>query len=98
MPVVRLYYEDMEELVGASRDVIMGRLAMMGADIGKRAEEDHVDVEFFPDRPDLYCSEGVARAMRGFLGIQTGLPEYHVNQGQIVLRGGQIGQERQARS
>jgi phenylalanyl-tRNA synthetase beta chain len=85
MPVVRLYYEDMEELVGASRDVIMGRLAMMGADIGKRAEEDHVDVEFFPDRPDLYCSEGVARAMRGFLGIQTGLPEYHVNAGKIVL-------------
>ncbi len=76
MPVVRLYYEDMEELVGASRDVIMSRLAMMGADIGKKGEEDHVDVEFFPDRPDLYCSEGVARAMRGFLGIQTGLPEY----------------------
>lgn len=85
MPVVRLYYEDMEEMVGASRDAIMSRLAMMGADIGKRAEDDHVDVEFFPDRPDLYCSEGVARAMRGFLGIQTGLPEYHVNAGKIVL-------------
>jgi len=85
MPVVRLYYQDMEELVGASRDVIMSRLAMMGADIGKKAEEDHVDVEFFPDRPDLYCSEGVARAMRGFLGIQTGLPEYNVNPGKIVL-------------
>jgi phenylalanyl-tRNA synthetase beta chain len=85
MPVVRLYYEDIEELVGASRDVIMSRLAMMGADIGKKAEEDHVDVEFFPDRPDLYCSEGVARALRGFLGIQTGLPEYHVAEGGIVL-------------
>jgi len=36
MPVVRLYYEDMERLIGASRDRIMGRLAMMGADIGKR--------------------------------------------------------------
>jgi phenylalanyl-tRNA synthetase beta chain len=85
MPVVRLYYKDMEELVGASRDVIMSRLAMMGADIGKKAEEEHVDVEFFPDRPDLYCSEGVARAMRGFLGIQTGLSEYQVLPGKIVL-------------
>jgi phenylalanyl-tRNA synthetase beta chain len=85
MPVVRLYYQDMEELVGASREVIMSRLAMMGADIGKKAEEDHVDVEFFPDRPDLYCSEGVARALRGFLGIQTGLPEYQVTPGKIVL-------------
>ncbi|MDM7911786.1 MAG: phenylalanine--tRNA ligase subunit beta [Methanotrichaceae archaeon] len=85
MPVVRLYYQDLEEMVGASRDTIMSRLAMMGADIGKRAEEDHVDVEFFPDRPDLYSSEGVARALQGFLGIKTGLPEYEVFPGPIVL-------------
>ncbi|HWQ18516.1 MAG TPA: phenylalanine--tRNA ligase subunit beta [Methanotrichaceae archaeon] len=85
MPVVRLYYRDMEEMVGASRDVIMRRLPMMGADIGKKIEEDHVDVEFFPDRPDLYSSEGVARALRGFLGIETGLPQYEVYPGSIVL-------------
>jgi len=78
MPVVKLYYEDMERLIGASRERIMGRLAMMGADIGKRVEEDHVDVEFFPCRPDLFSVEGVARAMRGFLGLETGLPRYSV--------------------
>ena len=86
MPVVRLYYEDMERLIGASRETIMSRLAMMGADIGKRAEEDHVDVEFFPDRPDLYSSEGVARAMRGFLGLKTGLVNYSVKPGPVVLQ------------
>jgi len=86
MPVVRLYYEDMERLIGASRETIMSRLAMMGADIGKRAEEDHVDVEFFPDRPDLYSAEGVARAMQGFLGIKTGLVEYAVEKGPVVLQ------------
>jgi len=86
MPVVRLYYEDMERLIGASRETIMSRLAMMGADIGKRAEEDHVDVEFFPDRPDLYSPEGVARAMQGFLGLQTGLREYAVEKGPVVLQ------------
>jgi phenylalanyl-tRNA synthetase beta chain len=85
MPVVKLYYEDMERLIGASRERIMGRLAMMGADIGKRVEEDHVDVEFFPDRPDLYSAEGVARAMQGFLGIKTGLVEYPVHAGQVAL-------------
>ena len=85
MPVVRVYYEDMERLIGASRDTIMGRLAMMGADIGKRAEEEYVDVEFFPDRPDLYSVEGVARAMQGFLGIKTGLVEYPVAKGSVVL-------------
>lgn len=86
MPVVRLYYEDMERLIGASRDTIMSRMAMMGADIGKRAESDHVDVEFFPDRPDLYSPEGVARAMQGFLGLKTGLVEYHVQKGSVVLQ------------
>ena len=86
MPVVRLYYEDMERLIGASRDTIMSKMAMMGADIGKRAEEDHVDVEFFPDRPDLYSPEGVARAMRGFLGLETGLREYSVLKGSMVLQ------------
>ncbi|OPY51666.1 MAG: Phenylalanine--tRNA ligase beta subunit [Methanosaeta sp. PtaU1.Bin060] len=85
MPVVRLYYEDMERLIGASRDTIMSRLAMMGADIGKRAEEEYVDVEFFPDRPDLYSPEGVARAMQGFLGLRTGLVNYDVEEGPIVL-------------
>ena len=86
MPVVRLYYEDMERLIGASRETIMSRLAMMGADIGKRAEENHVDVEFFPDRPDLYSAEGVARAMQGFLGLKTGLVEYAVENGPVVLQ------------
>ena len=85
MPVVRLYYEDLEELVGASRDVILSRLPMMGADIGKKAEEAYVDVEFFPDRPDLYSAEGVARALRGFLGVDVGLPQYEVHPGMIVL-------------
>jgi phenylalanyl-tRNA synthetase beta chain len=86
MPVVRIYYEDMERLIGASRQTIMSRLAMMGADIGKRAEEEHVDVEFFPDRPDLYSAEGVARAMQGFLGIKTGLVEYAAMRGPVVLQ------------
>jgi phenylalanyl-tRNA synthetase beta chain len=76
----------MERLIGASKETIMGRLAMMGADIGKRAEEEYVDVEFFPDRPDLYSAEGVARSMRGFLGLETGLAEYSVEKGPIVLQ------------
>ncbi|MRR34889.1 phenylalanine--tRNA ligase subunit beta, partial [bacterium] len=86
MPVVRVHYEDMERLIGASRESIMARLAMIGADIGKRAEEEYVDVEFFPDRPDLYSAEGVARAMRGFLGIETGLVEYPIEKGSISLQ------------
>ena len=55
---------------------------MIAADI-ERYEDDHFDVEFFPDRPDMFSTEGVSRAMRGFLGIETGLPQYHVKQSGI---------------
>jgi len=77
MPVISLPYAYLEELVGSDRDTILSRIPMFGADI-ERIEEDHADIEFFTNRPDLFSTEGVARAMRGFLGIETGLPEYRV--------------------
>jgi len=77
MAVITLYYRYLERLVGSDRETILARLPMLGSDI-ERVEEDHVDVEFFPCRPDLFSAEGVARAMKGFLGLETGLPEYRV--------------------
>jgi len=77
MAVISLYYRYLERMTGAGRGEILERLPMFGSDI-ERVEEDHVDVEFFPSRPDLFSVEGVARAMRGFLGLETGLPKYQV--------------------
>jgi len=77
MAVITLPYRYLEELVGTDRETIMKRLPMIGADI-EREFEDHADVEFFPDRPDLFSTAGVARAMRGFLGIEGGLSDYEV--------------------
>ncbi|MDI3496637.1 phenylalanine--tRNA ligase subunit beta [Archaeoglobus sp.] len=81
MPVVTLYWDELERLVGADRDTILSRLPMLGCDI-ERVEDDHVDVEFFPNRPDLYSVEGVARALRGFLGIEKGLKSYSAVKGE----------------
>ena len=39
---------------------------------------DDMSVEFFPNRPDLYCVEGLARSLRSFLDIQPGMKEYKV--------------------
>jgi phenylalanyl-tRNA synthetase beta chain len=77
MPVITLYFDYLERLTGADRKTIVSRLPMLGSDIG-RIEEDHCDVEFFPNRPDLFSVEGVARALRGFLDLETGLCEYRV--------------------
>ncbi|WP_292520073.1 phenylalanine--tRNA ligase subunit beta [Methanoculleus sp.] len=84
MAVITLPYRYLERLTGTDRQTIIDRVPMIGADI-ERIEEDHVDVEFFPDRPDLYSPEGVARAMRGFLGIEEGLPVYTVRPSGITF-------------
>lgn len=75
MPVITLYYDDLEELSGIDKNTLIKRIPMMGCDI-ERIGDDHIDIEFFPNRPDLYSTEGVARALRGFLDIETGLREY----------------------
>jgi len=77
MPVISLSFDYLERLTGADREDILKRLPMLGSDI-ERIEEDHVDVEFFPNRPDLFSVEGVARALRGFMGLETGLAIYRV--------------------
>lgn len=77
MAVITLPYRYLERLTRADRKTILEKVPLIGSDV-ERTEEDHADVEFFPDRPDLFSPEGVARAMRGYLGIETGLPEYPV--------------------
>ncbi|MGV8076146.1 MAG: phenylalanine--tRNA ligase subunit beta [Methanosarcina sp.] len=77
MPVITLQYDDLEKLTGTDKETFIKRVPMIGADI-ERIEDEYIDVEFFPDRPDLYSVEGAARAMRGFLDLETGLSEYEV--------------------
>ena len=77
MAVITLPYRYLERLTRTDKKTILDSIAFIGSDV-ERVEEDHADVEFFPDRPDLFSPEGVARAMRGYLGIETGLPSYPV--------------------
>jgi phenylalanyl-tRNA synthetase beta chain len=77
MPIITLPYDDLEQLTGTDKDTIIERVPMIGADI-ERIEDESIDIEFFPDRPDLYSVEGVARALRGFLDIEPGFCEYEV--------------------
>lgn len=88
MPVINFSYSDLVELIGreVSRDVMRERLPMMGADM-KSAPDDSDDFsfEFFPDRPDLYSVEGIARALRAFLDIEPGLRSYAVGESDVDL-------------
>jgi len=84
MAVITLPDKYLERLTRSDRKTILEMVPLIGSDV-ERMEENHTDVEFFPDRPDLFSPEGVARAMRGFLGIETGLPVYPVKPSGITF-------------
>lgn len=84
MPVIRLYYDDLEELTGVSIERIKARLPLLCADV-ERLEAEYMDVEFFPNRPDLFSVEGVARTLRQFLDLTPGLARYPVSGSGITM-------------
>ncbi|MDR0439355.1 MAG: phenylalanine--tRNA ligase subunit beta [Methanocalculaceae archaeon] len=77
MPVVKLNNAYLERLTRTDIRTIRNNLPMLGSEV-EREDEEQTDVQFFPNHPDLCSAEGVARAMRGYLGIETGLPTYSV--------------------
>lgn len=89
MPVINFSYSDLCELVGRDvpKAVLRERLPMIGADPRSTDDaSDEMSFEFFPDRPDLYSVEGVARALRAFLGHEPGLRSYAVGSSEVELR------------
>lgn len=86
MPVINFEYHDLCSMLGEEvpRKTLLERIPMIGADMhDTEGEVDDMTVEFFPDRPDLYCVEGLARAMRAFLDIEPGMMEYEVQDSDI---------------
>ena len=63
---------------------LLHKLAMLGSDVGD-INEGILEAEFFPNRPDMYSVEGVARSLRAFLEIQPGLRKYEVKESDIVM-------------
>ncbi len=61
------------------RETLVERIPLIGADMHQtEGSDEDMSVEFFPDRPDLFSVEGLARALRAFLDIEPGLKEYAV--------------------
>jgi len=87
MPVINFKYSDLCSLMGKKipQDVLIERIPLIGADMHQTEGfcED-MSVEFFPDRPDLFSVEGLARALRAFLDIKPGLKKYSVEDSDAV--------------
>ena len=88
MPVINFKYGDLCALIGKNvpMETLMERIPMIGADMhDTEGGADDMSVEFFPDRPDLYSVEGLARALRAFLGIKEGMKRYDVSDTKITV-------------
>ncbi|MBA3045498.1 MAG: phenylalanine--tRNA ligase subunit beta [Candidatus Thermoplasmatota archaeon] len=86
MAIITLSYRDLTALMGQDipQEELLAMLPMLGSDIDS-VDGDVMNVEFFPNRPDLYSVEGVARAVRGFIGKETGLANYDITHTDNVL-------------
>lgn len=88
MPVINFKYSDLCTMLGEEvpEQTLIDRIPMIGADMHEtEGDTDDMSVEFFPDRPDLYSVEGLARALRAFLDIKPGMQTYSVAESDVEV-------------
>lgn len=86
--MINFKYSDLCNLLGEQipQETLVQRIPMIGADMHDTEPGcEDMGVEFFPDRPDLYSVEGLARALRAFLDIEPGMRKYDVGSSGIEV-------------
>ena len=80
MPVINIELDDLNRMLKEplNSEEFSKIIPQIGADPDEINDKDAI-IEFFPDRPDLLSTEGVARALRAFTEQQLGLIEYKTN-------------------
>jgi len=86
MPVVKLTLNKMSSLLGKdiTLDQLEEKIPWIGVEI-EETGEDWIRIEYNPNRPDFSSQEGVARALKGIMELEVGLPKYTVAKGQVSL-------------
>ncbi|MGC9153570.1 MAG: phenylalanine--tRNA ligase subunit beta [Vulcanisaeta sp.] len=80
MPIINFRRSDLEELLGRyfnSVDELTSILNRLKGEV-EEISGDEITFETTHDRPDLFSVEGIARALKGLLKIELGLPRYRV--------------------
>ncbi|RLG92546.1 MAG: phenylalanine--tRNA ligase subunit beta [Candidatus Hecatellales archaeon] len=87
MPTITIQYDDLCELLGRKIPLkdLEYVLPLVKCEV-KSVVEKQLTIEVNADRPDMFSVEGVARTLKGFFGIKTGLPTYKVRRGKVVVK------------
>lgn len=77
MATVNINKNQFEKEIGKIDEKMEERIAMLGTPIEKLTK-DELQIEIFPNRPDLLSYQGFKRAFLSFLDKKTGLQEYKI--------------------
>jgi phenylalanyl-tRNA synthetase beta chain len=84
MPTLNVGYNDLCKLIGKEMpiELLEEKLFLMKCEV-ENVSGDEMLLEVTSDRPDLLCSEGIARELRGLLDAETGLINYKTAPGDM---------------
>jgi phenylalanyl-tRNA synthetase beta chain len=81
MPVVNIGKDRLKKFIpNVKVDKVLEMLPFVGLDI-EGMDGNIIRVEYNPNRPDFSSDYGIVRALRGLLGIETGMPRFRIAKG-----------------
>ena len=78
MAVISLNKKQFEKEIGKLDEKMRDRIAMFGTPI-EAINQEEIQIEVFPNRPDLLSYQGFKRSFFAFLGKKTGLKKYKLH-------------------
>ena len=78
MAVVNINRKTFEKEIGKLDEKMQNKIALFGTPL-EGFDEKEIQIEVFPNRPDILSYHGFKRAFLGFLGKKTGMIKYKIN-------------------
>ncbi len=81
MANIKINKKQFEKEIGKLDEKMQNKIAMFGTTLEKFNDKE-IELEIFPNRPDLLSYQGFKRSFLTFLGKEDGLKEYKINKPQ----------------
>jgi len=78
MANIKISRKEFEKDIGKLNEEMQHKIAMLGTPLESFNDEE-IELEIFPNRPDMLSYQGFKRAFLGFLGKEKGLKPYKIN-------------------
>ena len=76
MTIISIPRKELEKLAKYS-DELVEKINLFGTPV-ESFNENNIEVEVLPNRPDMFSSQGFLRSFKNYLGIKKGLTNYEI--------------------